>query len=387
MRVAGTKPSQVDRSHAGLPIQQLMGSFAGINCGTSALARMPHDMSQLPLWVIGAIFLCAAIVVWGAGSRLSSNVDAIAKKLRMGPAFAGMLLLGGITSLPELATVTTSSLTGNAPLATNNLLGSVAVNVLLLAVGDMVYGRGALTSVVAKPATLMQAVLGMMLLSLIALIVVSGDYPLFGVGAGSILVGLSALLAIRVAAGFEHRRVWQPAEDAEGDAGGRKEEQGKETRPLHSLILVTVGLGLLILLAGVALSQSADAIANKKGISSGMVGFVLVSFATSLPELSSVTAAVRQKRYELAVGDIFGTNIFNLMLILLADVLAPGEPVLASAGAFEALGALLALLMTGCFTVGLLERKDRTVWRMGYDSAGSLLLFCGGMLVMARFAQ
>ncbi|MFB9047135.1 sodium:calcium antiporter [Sphingobium indicum] len=329
----------------------------------------------------------AAVVVWGAGSRLSFYVDAIAKKLKIGPAFAGMLLLGGITSLPELATVTTSSLTGNAPLAVNNLLGSAAVNVLLLAVADIVYGRGALTSVVAKPATLLQGVLGMMLLSLVAIIVVSGDYPLFGVGAGSIVVALGALLAIRVAAGFEQRRVWQPAEDAEGDNDEPKKEEGKETYPLRRLILVTAGLGLLILLAGVALSQSADAIATKTGISSGMVGFVLVSFATSLPELSSIIAAVRQKRYELAVGDIFGTNLFNLMLLLLADAVASGEPVLGSAGTFEALGALLALLMTGCFTVGLLERRDRTVWRMGYDAAGSLLLFCCGMLVMARFAQ
>ncbi len=367
-----------------------MGSASGIPEGTSprfsAFADMPFDISQWPLWAVGAMFLCAAIIVWGAGSSLSSYVDAIAKKLQIGPAFAGMLLLGGITSLPELATVTTSSLTGNAPLAVNNLLGSAAVNVLLLAVADIVYGRGALTSVVAKPATLMQGVLGMMLLSLVAIVVVSGDYPLFGVGAGSIVIALGALLAIRVAAVFEQRRVWRPAQGAEGDDDeGRKEEEEEKTQPLRRLISATVGLGLLILLAGVALSQSADAIATKTGISSGMVGFVLVAFATSLPEISSIIAAVRAKRYELAVGDIFGTNLFNLMLLLVADAFASGEPVLGSAGTFEALGALLALLMTGCFTVGLLERRNRTVWRMGYDATGSLLLFCGGLLVMAQF--
>lgn len=348
---------------------------------------MPFNMSQLPLWAVGAIFLCAAIIVWGAGTRLSSHVDAIGKKLQIGPAFAGMLLLGGITSLPELATVTTSSWAGHAPLAVNNLLGSAAVNILLLAVADIVFGRGALTSFVAKPATLMQGVLGMMLLGLVAIIVVSGDYPLFGVGIGSIVVALGALLAIRVAASFEQRKVWQPAEDAEGDDGGCKEKEGRETRSLRRMILVTAGLGLLILLAGAALSRSADAISARTGISSGMIGFVLVSFATSLPELSSIIAAVRERRYELAVGDIFGTNLFNLMLLLLADAVASGGPVLGNAGVFEALGALLALLMTGCFTVGLLERKNRTVWRMGYDAAGALLLFSSGMLVMARFGE
>lgn len=347
---------------------------------------MPFDLSQMPLWAVGAIFMCAAAAVWAAGSRLAMSVDAIARKLRIGPAFAGMLLLGGITSLPELATVTTSSITGNASLAINNLLGSVAVNVLLLAAADIVFGRGALTSVVAKPATLMQGVLGMMLLGMVSMIIISGDYPLFGVGVGSIIVAVGALLAIRIAASFEQREVWQPAEDAEGQSDGEGEER-KDPRSLRRLVLITSGLGLLILVAGIALSQSADAIATKTGISSGMVGFVLVSFATSLPELSSIITAVREKRYELAVGDIFGTNLFNLILLLVADAVASGGPVLGSAGTFEALGALLAVLMTGCFTVGLLERKDRTVWRMGYDAVGALVLFGAGMLVMARFAQ
>ncbi|MFW2830797.1 sodium:calcium antiporter [Sphingomonas sp. ID0503] len=348
---------------------------------------MPFDISQMPLWAVAAIFLGAAVIVWGAGSRLSSHVDAISKKLHIGPAFAGMLLLGGITSLPELATVATSSLAGNAPLAVNNLLGSAAVNVLLLAVADVVFGRGALTSVVAKPATLMQGVLGMMLLSIVCMTVMSGDYPVFGVGAGTIFVALGALLAIAISSRFERRSVWQPAEDAEGPDRQDDKEEEPDTRSLRHLILVTAGLGLLILLAGVALSQSADAIAAKTGISSGMIGFVLVAFATSLPELSSIIAAVREKRYELAVGDIFGTNLFNLMLLLMADALASGEPVLGSAGTFEALGALLALLMTGCFTVGLLERKNRAIWRMGYDAVAAVLLFCGGMVVMAKFAQ
>ena len=73
---------------------------------------MPYDMTQWPLWSICAIFLTAAAAVWWAGTLLSPRVDAIGGKLRIGQAFAGMLLLGGITSLPELATVTTSSIAG-----------------------------------------------------------------------------------------------------------------------------------------------------------------------------------------------------------------------------------------------------------------------------------
>jgi cation:H+ antiporter len=80
-----------------------------------------------------------------------------------------MLLLGSITSLPEIANVTTSSWTGNPSLAINNLLGSASINVLLLAIADSFIGRDALTSLVAQPATLMQATLSMIVMALVAI--------------------------------------------------------------------------------------------------------------------------------------------------------------------------------------------------------------------------
>lgn len=97
-----------------------------------------------------------------------------------------------------------------------------------------------------------------------------------------------------------------------------------------------------------------------------------------------MTEAVRARRYEMAVGDIFGTNIFNLSLLAVADLLSDGAPVLTRAGPFEVIGALTALLMTGAFVVGLLERRDRAVLRMGYDALSALVIFCLGVTAMAQ---
>jgi cation:H+ antiporter len=113
---------------------------------------------------------------------------------------------------------------------------------------------------------------------------------------------------------------------------------------------------------------------------------VLIGFATSLPELSTIVAALRLRRYEMAIGDIFGTNLFNIALIFLADVAYRGEPVLVHAGPFEAVASLLGLVLTGIFLLGLLERRDRTVLRMGDDSLSAIVVFAGGFALLYRLA-
>ena len=101
----------------------------------------------------------------------------------------------------------------------------------------------------------------------------------------------------------------------------------------------------------------------------------MVGAATSLPEISSITAAVKLLRYQMAIGDVFGTNIFNIMLIFLADLVYDGGPVLAAPGRFEIVGASIAVLMTGIYVVGLLERRDRAVLRMGYNTIAAVIAF------------
>lgn len=344
---------------------------------------MTTAIATLPLTALVPMFLAAAAVVWWAGTRLTGLVDRVARRLQLGQAFAGMVLLGGITSLPELAAVSTASLNGDATLAVNNLLGSAALNVLLLVLADVVFGRDALTRVAAQPGTLMQGVLGMMLLASVAGVILWGDLSAGSVGVGSVTIAAACLWAMRISSGFERRKVWRRVDD-DKDEPDDEEDDG---RPLRWLLLGLAALAATILAAGALLALTAEGIAEQTGLSSGMVGFLLVALATSLPELSSVMAAVRAKRYELAVGDIFGTNLFNLALLVVADLLSTGdEPVLAAAGTFEVVGALVALLMTGAFVVGLLERKDRTLLRMGYDAVVALLVFIAGMAVMTPLA-
>lgn len=333
----------------------------------------------LSIWLNLAIFAGSAGLVWAAGTKLTVYVDGISSRTGIGQAFLGMLLLGGITSLPEIATVTTASWVGNAPLAVNNLLGSASINIVLLAIADAAIGRDALTSVVAKPSTLLQGTLSMLLLTVVALAVTVGDVPLFGFGAWSLALFIACAAALWLSSGYENHPTWSVLGKDGQPVRQEAQDEAKEQPALRSLLVKIAIAAALILAAGFLLSQTGDAIARQTGISGSLVGFVLVGFATSLPELSSILSAVRIKRYELAVGDIFGTNLFNVALIFLADLAYGGPPVLSETGTFEAVAAMLGVLLTGLFVIGLLERKDRTVFRMGYDALAVLLAFAGGL--------
>ena len=86
----------------------------------------------------------------------------------------------------------------------------------------------------------------------------------------------------------------------------------------------------------------------------------------------------------MALGDIFGTNLFNAALVFVIDALAPGPPVLSRVGAFSAFGALLGLVLTAIFMAGVIERRDRTVLRMGWDSLAALVAYAAGVAVLFK---
>jgi cation:H+ antiporter len=346
------------------------------------------DFTAFSLWVNLSIFAIAAAAVWWAGSRLTRYLDVIAEKTGMGEAFAGMLLMGGITSLPEIAAVSSSAFTGNAALATNNLLGSVSINVVLIAAADAVLGRDAITSTIGRPTTLMQGALVIIALALVVIAILVGDVSLGWLGAWPLALLIYTVFAFWMSSRYADHAPWRTRKRHDPDVGedakraARADRRSYEEMSLSKLVLRTVAVSFVILLAGFILSQSADAVSKQTGLGSGFVGLVLVAFATSLPELSSITTAVRLRRYEMALGDVFGTNLLTLGLIFLADVTYAGGPVLNQAGRFEAVAALLGLVLTSIFLIGLLERSNRTIFRMGYDALAALVVFGGGLVLL-----
>lgn len=339
------------------------------------------NFTALSIHVNLAVFAAAGACVWVAGTRVAGYADTIARKTGIGHVAAGLVLLGGITSLPEIAVAVFSSLAGNTALAVNNLLGGIAMQKAILAGVDGFIGRDALTVISASPAVLLQAALSALLLILAAAAVVVGDRPVLGIGIWSWTLLLVYCFSIWTISTAQGRPSW---EVRGGPRAAADDEQGKENDAggVAQAIFKTVLAALVILFAGFVLSRTGDAIAEQSGLGQSFVGVALLSFATSLPELSTVTAALKMRRYEMAISDILGTNLFNAMLIFLVDAVYDGDPVFNEVDEFSLLAALLGVLMAAIYLIGLIERRNRTILRFGVDSVAILVVYLGGLYML-----
>jgi cation:H+ antiporter len=326
----------------------------------------------------GAVFAAAALAVWKAGGQLARSADGIARKTGLGSAMLGIFLLGGITSLPELAVAVSATVAGAPELSVNDVLGSAAINVMILAAADAVYGRKALTSTPGTPEVMLLGALSIVLLALVVGATLAGDMLVGGIGAWSWAILAGYLVALWIVSKSQGLRSWRPGRDAAPEA---PPEQRQE-RSLRQLVVCAVAAAAVILVAGFLLAKTGESLAEQTGLGTSFFGAVLLGLSTSLPEVSTVLAAVRLKRYEMAMSDVLGTNLFNMIILVLVDALHDGEPVLVAAGPFAAFGALLALVLTAIFLVGMLERRDRTVMRMGMDSLAALACYVGGVVVL-----
>ncbi|MBW3597805.1 MAG: hypothetical protein KY475_11080 [Planctomycetes bacterium] len=334
-----------------------------------------------------AVFTVASLLVWFAGARLSVYADAIAERKALGRAFVGALFLGVVTSLPEIATTVTASALGNAPLAVNNLLGSVVMQFVVLAVIDLLFVRGALTFFAPKPVLLLSGVLLALQLALAAAAIAAGDLAFLG------RVGLWPVLLASVYAGsvyflyhYEGRKRWAPVDVP--DESYKDRRAGSEVLPKaeqHStrrLYLLFCANSLLVVAAGWAISSTGDALALQTGLGSGFLGATLLALATSLPEVSTTYGAVKVGAYTMGVANIFGTNALGVALLFPADIVYGEGPIIAAVGPAEIFLCALGIVLTCLFLWGMLERRNRTVLRMGVDSALVLAAWMGGVAVL-----
>lgn len=335
-------------------------------------------LESLPLAANLAIFAAAAAVVWAAGTSMVGYANAIAARTGLGDAFLGMLLLGGVTSLPELAVAVTAASGGHPALSINDVIGSASVNVLIIALADAVIGRDAITSVLGAPRVLLQGVLGLLLFAMVSAATFAPDAPLLGASAWSWSLLFASAAAMAAVARARSDEAWK----AVRRPGDRGEEAAGKAGAVDRLLPKTVVAAVLIAAAGFALAKSGAAIAGQTGLGTSFVGVALLAAATSLPEVSTVVAAVKLRRYEMAISDVFGTNLFNISILFVVDAVYDGPPALKQAGAFAGFAALLAAVLTALFLAGMIERRDRTIMRMGLDSLAAIGVYLAGLVVL-----
>jgi cation:H+ antiporter len=347
------------------------------------------DFTAMSMWMNAAIFCGAGVAVWFAGVRITDRADEISRKTGIGQAVIGLILLAGVTSLPEIGATVTAGIRGNAQLATNNLFGSIALQAALLAVVDFAIGRKALTAALPEPALMFMGALNVILLAFAASGILVGDYPVLGIGIWAWGCAFLYVGSVWLLSRERGRKPWLAASKGKVDERliQQAHEQEQETNEkgeggLRKLLLRTGMLAAIILFAGFLLAETGDALASQTGLGSSFAGFVLLAMVTSLPELSTSLTAARKGLLTMAISDILGTNLINIGLIFVVDLVGTGAPALAQAGRFGAFGALLAIAITTIFVAGLAERRNTTVGRLGLDSIVVIMVYAGGLVLL-----
>lgn len=239
------------------------------------------------------------VLLYFGGDWLVNGGVALARRFRISPLVIGMTIVAFGTSAPELLVSMTSSIKGSAGIAMGNVIGSNIANIGLIL---------GLTAILCPIPTQNRKVsangLVMILASLLAL-VLSLNNGLSRIEGLILFAGIILFTVISIRLGRTKQDVTQPD----------SEPQGKEMSVLLALLLVALSCAMLAFGADFMV-DGATSIAKTLGVSDKVIGLTIVALGTSLPELAASVAAALKKEMDISIGNIIGSNIFNLMCVL-----------------------------------------------------------------------
>ncbi len=329
-------------------------------------------MGPYELWQWVAIFLVAAAVVVAAGTTLARAGDEIATRSGLGGLIVGMFLLAGATSLPEIATGVSASLDGAPNLAVGDLFGSSLANMAILAIIDLAHRGGVWPAVGIGHARLASVAIGLTSIAVLAILVPSGiAIGWVGVDTLFIVAAYVAAAAWMSRSRSEGRRTREPSGEIL-EPTGWAEPQG----PRHSLRYAVAIFGvaaLAVLVAAPFLALSGKGIADATGMGQTFVGALLLAVTTSLPELVASLAAVRIGAYDLAVGNLFGSNAFNVAILITADVAYVQGPILAAVDPAQVVAGVGAILLMAVALAAVVHGTRTRIRRLEPDAVVVLI--------------
>jgi len=335
------------------------------------------DLGGVPFTGLVLLFLAAAVVIGVAGTRLSFFADRIAKATGLGQAVIGGVLLGGTTSLPGSVTSVAAALQDHPELAVSNALGGIAVQTVFLALADLSYRRANLEHAAASIENLMDAALLMTLLSLPLIGRLTPEWTTGPLHPVSIVMLVGYVLGLRLVRSASTDPQWRPnvTDETQIDEPDVKLRIGEWT-----VWAQFAGLAVIVGFAGYLVAQTGLAIAARTGLSESLVGTYLTAIVTSLPELVTSIAAVRQGALTLAVGGIIGGNAFDVLFVAFSDLAWVEGSIYAATTERQMFTLALALLMTGLLLLGLLRRQRSGPANVGFETVAVLAAYLCGVI-------
>lgn len=317
------------------------------------------------MWITYALFILGFALLIKGADYLVEGASAVALRFGWSPLFIGLTIVAFGTSAPELFVNVSASLSGAEDLAVGNILGSNISNILLI------LGTAALITPLTVKTTTISREIPLSLLAVVVLGIVVNDRVL-NAGTENILSRGDGLVLIAFFTIFMYYAASIRSAEAQ-------ELPVHKHRPWLSALMIIGGLAGLTL-GGQWIVEGGRAIAVALGLSEALVGLTVVAVGTSLPELAASGVAAYKGKTDLAIGNVIGSNIFNIFWVLAVSSVISPITFSARLNFDIATVVLVTLVLLGALYAGkrrVLQRWEGYVFVMGYVAYIAFLVYRG----------
>lgn len=299
-------------------------------------------------------FLACLVIILFAGTKVARYGDAIAEKTGLGRIWVGLMLLAIVTTMPELVTgVSSAALIKLPDMALGTLLGSCLFNLTILAVLDIMHRRIPILSSVSR-VHMLSAGVGILLMAFAGVSILSGErfagLHLGWVGISSIIILILYLGGARQIFRLEQK------EQLISPAAVALQYNELSARKVYFRFALA---SLAVIGAGIWLSFVGDEIAETTGWGASFVGSLFLAITTSMPELVVAITAARLGAPDMAVADILGANMLDVLAILWVDLSYTPGPILAEVSGSHLITAAVVIVMSLVVIIGIRFRQQR----------------------------
>ncbi|MCK9223727.1 MAG: hypothetical protein M0R46_02830 [Candidatus Muirbacterium halophilum] len=309
-------------------------------------------------------FILSSISVICAGFYLTKYGDEISEKSGISGGFIGFFLLALATSLPELITSISAVVFQNAPeLAFGNIFGSNLFNITILVIVDYLSKNGVFVKAGRENLVSIAYIIIISLLAIIPVIL----YINFGIGFFKQLpINIESIFIL-----FFYLFILMTFKQSSEDVPVEKVKSGEKLLPVYAKFTLSA---LVIVFAGFFLTKSVDSIAITYNLGKTFAGSMFLAFVTSLPEATVSISAVRIGAIEMAVGNVLGSNVFNVLIVFFADIFSKRQILYLQELKSSIVTGLFSILIAGVCLYGIIKKSGKSKFLFNKLSGPSIFI-------------
>lgn len=268
--------------------------------------------------MIYAMYLITAVCIVYLSNKASEYVDLLDKKTRLSGAFIGGVMLSAVTSLPELFTsISATAFLDKPGLCIGNILGSNLFNITVLTIAVLAAFKPFSEAVISKSHLVVTGfvflIYGVIMLNMLGIL----NFSFLSVNITSVIIVGLYILGIKN----------MSSENEDGSGTEEKEPEAESGLSVKQIVIRFVAVSIGIVALSIIITYVTDSIATRHNLGAGLAGALFLGVATSLPELASTIALFRIRNYNIAIGNIVGSNLFNFIILSVSDILYIGNGV------------------------------------------------------------